>query len=328
MSKRTFVFDLEWAEVLKEYRPEVRHEVYDAIIEYASSGTLSGELKPLAMMAFSFIKRQMDYNRERYESEIEKKREGGRRSAAARQREPGGEEASPAKTDTIKDSSTDLNTLQQSSTMPNTPKDSLADSSDIDIVIDNDIDIDIDNEKLLTLPLGVGGDQEILVRKAYTDIFLSSPKLDDFLKRWETTPEELLEMCDAVLDEWTLFDERHPSAKRARKHFVCAVGLRYKDKIKRETEKPSKVNRTSGKVHTGTLSRPAATESDIDRQQKERDEAFEEMKRKAVKPRDYISSLGYDPDKVGMIQVFNPEWRAQHPPTETNQTKEQTTTKL
>ena len=74
MSKRSFVFDLEWAEVLKEYRPEVRHEVYDAIIEYAASGTLSAELKPLAAMAFSFISRQMDYTRVRYETTVEKRR--------------------------------------------------------------------------------------------------------------------------------------------------------------------------------------------------------------------------------------------------------------
>ena len=321
MSKRTFVFDLEWAEVLKEYRPEVRHEVYDAIIEYASSGTLSGELKPLAMMAFSFIKRQMDYNRERYESEIEKKREGGRRSAAARQREPGGEEASPAKTDTLKDSSTDLNTLQQSSTMPNTPKDSLADSSDIDIVIDNDIDID----KLLTFSLGVGGDQELLVRNAYMDVFFgTSATADEFIRRWETTPEELREVCETVLDEWTVFNEVHTSADDARKHFVSAVRTRYEKKIRQKKTRRSEPKKGT----TATRKSEDSAVDRIDRQQKERDEAFEEMKRKAVKPRDYISSLGYDPDKVSMIQVLNPEWRAQHPPTETNQTKEQTTTKL
>lgn len=38
-----------------DYPPEVRLEVYDAVIEYAESGTLS-ELRPLAKMAFSFIK--------------------------------------------------------------------------------------------------------------------------------------------------------------------------------------------------------------------------------------------------------------------------------
>ena len=44
-----------------DYPPEVRLEVYDAVIRYAASGTLS-ELKPLAKMAFSFIKKEIDYN--------------------------------------------------------------------------------------------------------------------------------------------------------------------------------------------------------------------------------------------------------------------------
>lgn len=299
MSKRTFVFDLEWAEVLKEYRPEVRHEVYDAIIEYASSGTLNAELKPLAMMAFSFIKRQMDYNRERYESEIEKKREGGRRSAAARQREPGGEDAASAKTDTLQDSATDLNTPQHSS----------ADSSDIDIVIDTDIDDEI--KKLLTLPLGVGGDQEILVRKAYMDIFFTFPKLDKLLKTWETTSKELHDMCDELLDEWTIFNKTHVSAQDAREHFVHTIKQRCEKKARQK-----KTRRTEPKK--GTPATPKSEESAvdrIDRQRKERDEAFEEMKRKAVKPRDYIRSLGYDPDKVSMMQVMNADWRAKNPPT-------------
>ena len=59
-------------------------------------------------------------------------------------------------------------------------------------------------------------------------------------------------------------------------------------------------------------------ESDVerlDRQQRERDEAYEKQKRDAVKPADYIRSLGYDPRKVGMLQVMDPEWRAKNPPT-------------
>lgn len=52
-------------ESLLEYPAEVRLEVYEAAIRYALSGTLS-ELKPLSRMAFSFIKRQIDYDNEKY----------------------------------------------------------------------------------------------------------------------------------------------------------------------------------------------------------------------------------------------------------------------
>ena len=47
IKRKSFVFNIEWQEVLMDYPPEVRLEVYDAIIEYVASGTLS-ELKPLA----------------------------------------------------------------------------------------------------------------------------------------------------------------------------------------------------------------------------------------------------------------------------------------
>ena len=84
---KTFVFNLEWVEVLKDYPAEVRYEVYDAIMWYAASGTLP-ELKPLAKMAFSFIKKEMDYNRSRYDTMVERRREAGK--LGGRPRKPQG----------------------------------------------------------------------------------------------------------------------------------------------------------------------------------------------------------------------------------------------
>lgn len=81
--KKSFVFYIEWQEVLMEYPAEVRLEVYDAIIEYVASGTLS-ELKPLAKMAFSFIKKQIDSNNDKYNSLVEKRREAGKKGMANR----------------------------------------------------------------------------------------------------------------------------------------------------------------------------------------------------------------------------------------------------
>ena len=79
--KRTFLFNIDWRDVLMDYPAEVRHEVYDAIIEYAASGKLS-EMKPLAKMAFSFIKKEMDYNQSLYEAKVETNRENGRKGGA------------------------------------------------------------------------------------------------------------------------------------------------------------------------------------------------------------------------------------------------------
>lgn len=82
-AKRSFIFNIEWQEVLMEYPPEVRLEVYDAIIEYAASGTLS-ELKPLAKMAFSFIKKEIDYYNDKYNETLSKRSEAGKKGMSSR----------------------------------------------------------------------------------------------------------------------------------------------------------------------------------------------------------------------------------------------------
>lgn len=81
--KRSFIFNIDWREVLMDYPAEVRYEVYDAIIEYAASGKLS-ELKPLAKMAFSFIKKEMDYNNNKYNEIISKRSEAGKKGMLSR----------------------------------------------------------------------------------------------------------------------------------------------------------------------------------------------------------------------------------------------------
>lgn len=81
--KDTFVFRVAWQEVLLGYPPEVRLEVYDAIVQYVASGT-PPQLKPLASMAFSFIRRDIDADNRRYEDVVSKKREAGRKGMASR----------------------------------------------------------------------------------------------------------------------------------------------------------------------------------------------------------------------------------------------------
>ena len=83
--KDTFVFRVAWQDVLKDYPPEVRLEVYDAIVEYVASGTLP-ELKPLAKMAFSFMRRDIDSDNRRYDEVVSKRSEAGRKGMASRWR--------------------------------------------------------------------------------------------------------------------------------------------------------------------------------------------------------------------------------------------------
>lgn len=57
--------------------------MYDAMIEYVASGTLP-KLKPLANMAFSFIKRDIDADEARYAETVAKRAEAGRKGMKER----------------------------------------------------------------------------------------------------------------------------------------------------------------------------------------------------------------------------------------------------
>lgn len=75
--RNTFVFNVEWYNILRDYPSEVRLEVYDAMMEYVATGIFS-ELKPMAKIAFSFIKKEIDANIEKYNDTCRKRSEAGK----------------------------------------------------------------------------------------------------------------------------------------------------------------------------------------------------------------------------------------------------------
>lgn len=74
---QSFVFHVKWRDILLEYPEDVRHEVFDAIIDYAATGRTK-DLKPLAKMAFSFIRFDIDRDQDRYAEKVEKCRAAAR----------------------------------------------------------------------------------------------------------------------------------------------------------------------------------------------------------------------------------------------------------
>jgi hypothetical protein len=81
--KKSFIFYSSWYEVLKDFSSEVRFEVYEAIMEYAISGTLI-ELKPMSKIAFSFIRKDIDENNKRYDETVLKRSDAGKKGMAVR----------------------------------------------------------------------------------------------------------------------------------------------------------------------------------------------------------------------------------------------------
>lgn len=76
MERETFVFYKDWLNVIRDLPSEVQLEVYQAIAEYAIYGNLI-ELKPLAKVAFGFVKQTIDRDTQKYISIKEKRKEAG-----------------------------------------------------------------------------------------------------------------------------------------------------------------------------------------------------------------------------------------------------------
>lgn len=114
-----FIFDTDWFECLGDQPEGVRLDVYEAVMEYAATGT-DPELKPMAKLAFNFIKKQIDKHRSRYEERCERNRingnKGGRPSKNPKEpKKPSGfleNPQKPTKTLYDNDNDNDNNTLR------------------------------------------------------------------------------------------------------------------------------------------------------------------------------------------------------------------------
>jgi hypothetical protein len=72
--KEAFVFYTEWRDAIRDLAPEVRLEVYEAIIEYAASGAMPARLSQMAALALNFVARDIDRCGEKYAQTSARKR--------------------------------------------------------------------------------------------------------------------------------------------------------------------------------------------------------------------------------------------------------------
>lgn len=75
-NRKAFVFYKEWKEAIKDLPDDIRLEIYESIIEYATTGDIQG-LKPMAKVAFNFIKADIDRDIEKYMSMAERNKNNG-----------------------------------------------------------------------------------------------------------------------------------------------------------------------------------------------------------------------------------------------------------
>ena len=83
MERKSFVFYKEWREAIKDLPDDVRLEIYESIVEYATTGNIQG-LKPLAKIAFNFIKPTIDKDAKKYLAITERNRTNGNKGGRPR----------------------------------------------------------------------------------------------------------------------------------------------------------------------------------------------------------------------------------------------------
>jgi hypothetical protein len=71
-----FIFYRSWEQVIEQLPAEVQSELYKRIAKYGIHGTEPDELSETAKIVWSFIKPQMDANREKYERMCNKSKKG------------------------------------------------------------------------------------------------------------------------------------------------------------------------------------------------------------------------------------------------------------
>ena len=82
--------------------------------------------------------------------------------------------------------------------------------------------------------------------------------------------------------------------------------------FRRQNEEKKNPNEASGARKAGLTKAEARAIEDLERLK--RNETWEKEKLNRQSPADYIRSLGYDPEKVSLKQVMQPEWRRENPP--------------
>lgn len=86
MDKNSFLMYLDYQEQFELLTDEQAGQLIKAIIKYEKSGEIP-ELDGMLKMAFSFIKTQLDRDREKYNKKCEKNKENGRRGGRPKKEE-------------------------------------------------------------------------------------------------------------------------------------------------------------------------------------------------------------------------------------------------
>lgn len=122
--------------------------------------------------------------------------------------------------------------------------------------------------------------------------------------------ESMKDLARQVMADWKIRRHTPKDWEDAANHLVSTIRKKCAAK---ESQASGNGNRTAGNGKRSTENYIA----ELDRQVEKQKQDFEERQKNRIKPADYIRSKGYDPEKVTMAQVMNPNWCSNNPPTKT-----------
>jgi len=76
MERNSFVFYKDWKKAIGDLPDDIRLEIYESVIVYATTGNIQG-LRPMAKVAFNFIKTDIDRDIEKYISITKRNQDNG-----------------------------------------------------------------------------------------------------------------------------------------------------------------------------------------------------------------------------------------------------------
>lgn len=212
----SYVYYLDWAEETLKFPDDLRLKIDDAIKRYVLYGEEPTD-RAVVYSIFGLMRKQIDKDAERYNKKCEKNREN-QLKRWEKQRNGNG----------IKNTS-EYDRIQMNTNYTDNDN-------------DNDNDYIESRENAHERLMGVFFDRPITT--------------ESFLKRWETTPEELRRVCQEVIDDWIAINDPHLESEEddAKRHFLNAVRKKYEILKTKANESRSSYQPKSGRV------RPKRTE--------------------------------------------------------------------
>ena len=79
--RKTFLFNTDWANIARQFPPEVQLAIYDGLIDYIATGE-EPKLSETARMGFMFIRRELDDINAKYEARVAQNKANGSKGGA------------------------------------------------------------------------------------------------------------------------------------------------------------------------------------------------------------------------------------------------------